>query len=241
MFSRVPRRAIAAGLFIVQLSCASIAYAVPELTFKGTGLAGTNAGTHTNVSAVGLLYNNAGVTVGGFTPGTFGNSFTVQPTANGSYDSAFIIGGIVNNNPIAAGSTINISFDFSLAKTGAGNVTWKLRFADEINAPAMSLASSTEIATGLLSSASNTFTGSGTYTFTSGVSVGADTRTFLEVIYTGSIGDNITGTMTDNGYGGSGITIGSIAIPEPSTYALLLGLGVMGVVGLRRYRASRAA
>lgn len=220
------------------LFCATSAGA--QSTFTANGLAGENGGAHTDVYAVGLLYNNFGTVSDGITGVTFGNNFNIVSSTAGTYDSAFIIGGTITGATLSAGTTISIAYDFTLAKNAAvsGDVSWSVKFSDLVNNPGNSMTGASTLATGTLSAASAGFSGEGNYDFVTGVSSGTSFRLFVEVSYSGASSAAVTGTMNNMGYGGQGFTIGSAsAVPEPSTYALIVGLGVLGCAAWRRQRA----
>ncbi len=216
-----------------------------QTTFVANGIAGSNAGAHTDVAATGpSLYNVTGPTASGITGLTFGNSFTITPTVSGPYDSAFIIGGDFNGDSLSAGTMLAFTYDFTLAKNAFvdGNVNWYLKFSDSVNNPGLGVGGASLVASGTLTGAganSAVFSGSGTYTFSTGVTTSDTFRAFVEAAYTGTVSGVdkpiVTGTMTQTVYGGGGITIS--AIPEPSTYAAFAGLGVLGLAVWRRRRA----
>jgi hypothetical protein len=212
-----------------------------QTTFLANGLSGSVAGVSTFTGAVGLLYNNTGPSSNNITGQTFGNSFDIHHDVGpGTADTAFIIGGVFGGSPITAGTNLAISYNFSLAKNAFvdGDVNWFLKFSDSVNNPGLSVGGASLIASGTLSGAgatSSAFSGSGSYNFTSGVTSGDTFRAFIEVVYSGSIAmqpPTVTGTMNNTGFGGEGITIA--AIPEPSTYGVLFGLGALGLAVYRR-------
>jgi hypothetical protein len=104
--------------------------------------------------------------------------------------------------------------------------------------PGMSISTNTNLLTGTISSWSvtpNQFTGALTFNF-----FGLDTKTPSLVSYLGLpagqnwsfSGTEITGTA---GHGAFSTDIANTAIPEPGTL-LLLGFGLVGLVGVRRYK-----
>jgi hypothetical protein len=216
-----------------------------QTVFLVTGLSGSVAGAPTSVAANGpALYNITGLTSNNITALTFGNGFTMTATGptGGAFDNSFIYGGTISGSSIAAATAMPISYNFTLAKGMVGipgDATWVLKFADSVNT------SNQQIATGTLSAASATFTGSGNYNFTSGVSSGATFLATIQVTYTGNLAMEaplVTGTMTNTGFGGEGITLNATAIPEPSTYAAIAGAAMLGfAVWSRRRRSTTVA
>ena len=212
-----------------------------QTVFMANGLAGSANGASSSVAAAGLLYNVTGPTSDNIQGVTFGNPFTMTGTGpdSGFYNNSFIIGGVLSGDAITAGTTIGISYDFSLAKNAMipGDATWTLRFSDSVNNPSGNVGTSAVVASGVLSSASDSFAGSGTYSFLTGASAGDTFRAFFQVTYNGALAVGppvITGTMSNTGFGGEGLTIS--AVPEPSTYAALAGVGALLITASRRRR-----
>lgn len=231
-----------ACLLVAFLAINSFSSLHGQTVFTANGLAGSANGASTNVAAAGLLYNATGPTSDSIQGVTFGNNFTMTGTGpdSGFYNNSFIIGGVLSGDAIAAGTTIGISYNFTLAKNAmiSGDATWTLRFSDSINNPSGNVGTSAVVASGVLNTASDSFVGSGTYSFLSGVSPTDTFRTFFQVTYNGVLAvgaPEITGTMSNTGFGGEGITIS--AVPEPTTYATLAGMGVLLMAASRRRRS----
>jgi hypothetical protein len=236
----------ATALFIAAVALIGTAGLKAQTVFTAGGVSGAVAGASTNVAATSFdpLYNNFGSTTNGITPVTFGNGFSMIATGPdyGSYNNTFIIGGTISGASILAGSSIGISYDFTLAKNAyiTSDAIWSLKFSDLVNNPSESVGTSSLVASGTLSAASATFIGSGNYNFVSGVSAGTSYRAFIEVTYTGAqaiMPPEVDGMMHNTGFGVEGITIGASAIPEPSTYAAFAGLGVLGFAVWRRRKS----
>jgi hypothetical protein len=127
-----------------------------------------------------------------------------------------------------------LAWDFTLSKQGGsiGTVNWALqvRFTDDV--------SPVTIGSGSLTTGSATFTGTGSYT-TPGLVLGDNSKDFIVFLllsYSMTPGDHLFVGMNSTS---QGITIN--AVPEPSTYAVIFGLGALGFVIVRRTRRSRAA
>lgn len=210
-----------------------------QTVFLATGVSASVAGVSSNVVANGpALYNIAGATSNNIAALTFGNGFIMTDSSGngGLYDNSFKIGGTITGSSITASTILPISYDFTLSKdmTGIpGDVTWFLGFSDSANPGGQ------QIATGTLSAASATFTGSGNYNFTN--ASGATFLATFRLTYTGNVtlGPPIaTGSMSNTGFGGEGITLNATAIPEPSTYAAIAGAAMLGFAVWKRRRRS---
>ncbi len=154
-------------------------------------------------------------------------TITTDHTSGGtSVDIGLLFFTTVTNQAIPGSTVIPVSYDFTLSKQVGivGNVGWDL-----------SVFPSTEgfvtFASGTLTTGSATFTGSGNFTTAGPVpaDLSADFNVLLRVFYTTAEDDVLFVGMNS---AGQGVTIN--AIPEPSTYAALFGLGALGFAVLRR-------
>lgn len=164
--------------------------------------------------------------------GVDGNLITASGT--GSITTTLQIFTGVTDVAIPASTYLPLAYDFTLSKQAGtiGTVNWSLQvnFTGD--------GSPVTIGSGSLTSGSATFTGTGSYT-TTGIVAADNTKdfnVFLYLTYTMAPGDNLFVGMNS---ASQGITLN--AVPEPSTYAVLLGLGALGFVIVRRSRRSRAA
>ncbi|MEY4489472.1 MAG: hypothetical protein RIQ79_1980, partial [Verrucomicrobiota bacterium] len=97
------------------------------------------------------------------------------------------------------------------------------------------------IDTGFLNTPSGNIAGGSDYVFTSGASAGTEFRVFVEFVFTqpfSVFNNRVDFTSVNTGFGGQGITIGTSTIPEPSSYAALVGLAALGLVTVRRRRCA---
>lgn len=215
-----------------------------QTIFAATGVSGAVNGASTNVAANGpALYNISGPTTNNMTGLTFGNGFTMTATGpdSGTYVNSFSIGGTITGDPIPASTALSVGYNFTLGRNSfvsiPGNITWVLNLKDSTNTV------NQQIATGTLSALSESFTGSGSYSFTSGVSTAA---TFLATFQVTYFGNNpmappiVTGSMSNTGFGGGGITLNAAAIPEPSTYAAIAGVVILGFTVWNRRRRTKS-
>lgn len=203
------------------------------------------------VAALGgsAVYADAGPVTNAITAVTFGQGFTVatdgtSPGGTGAWGYQ----GNISGASIPAATTIPISYSFTLGNNGAitSDVDWVLYFRGGAN-------SEIQIASGTLAAptpgvaTSATFSGNAaSYTFTSGATAGVDTyRAYLGLSFTNNLGAMMPGlltvTMADNGFQGPGITLNASAIPEPSTYAALLGGAGLALAAWRRKRGAKSA
>jgi hypothetical protein len=201
-----------------------------------------STGAYVSITAPDFLHHNSGTVVNSFTPVTFGtNSYYDSPgAAFGVSNPGLTLNGAITGTTITAGTVMPVSFNFTLGKNAfvPGTVTWSLTLSDNQNSTPFQIASGS-LTTG--GAASQNFTGTGnSYSFTNGGST-----TFaasLRLTYTsidGGTDPRVTISMANSGFGGGGITFGApSAIPEPSTYAALAGLAVLGLALRRRSQRS---
>lgn len=232
------------ALLVALVSLAGTVGLHAQTVFLANGVSVASSGAATTVAATGALYNNSGPVTNNVTGLTFGHSFSMNATGPnfGSFTNSFKISGSITGSSISAGTALPVSFDFTLARNNLtaipGAITWVLKFSDSVNT------GDQQIATGSFTTPSFTFTGVGSnYVVTSGVSSGATFLATLELTYFGNNAmspPEITGTMSNTGFGGGGITLNASAIPEPSTYAAIAGAVTLGLAVWRR-RAKLAA
>jgi len=141
----------------------------------------------------------------------------------------------ISGDTINATTIIPVAYDFTLTKQAGsiGNVSWMLHA--EIPGD-----DSYVIGSGTLTTSSATFTGSGNYTVLNNVPGDSlwDFKVYLTLSYSPVYQQQLAVIMNS---GSQGFTINAAAIPEPTTYAMIIGLGALGVVIVRRSRRSRAA
>ena len=150
-------------------------------------------------------------------------SVTFTFTSSGSGTAfANLGGGVLSGDVLGSGVTVPIAYDFTLAKTGGVVVTlWA--FSPGFDPNPTSPSSVTGSGVGNFSGTTNFVTGASTTSY----------LPFLQINFSSANnGNTITLTMNP---ATQGIAINATAIPEPSTYAGLLGLAA-GVLALLRRR-----
>ena len=210
--------------------------ATKTLTISNTALT-TLSGTNTNngtiaVNSGSTLLVNGTTTGGAYTissGATFGGTGTIDlSAANGSVT-------IGNGSFLQATSADALTFTLG---TGALNVSGALANASPsmfftLGAPGSSVisATSTNIGSGVLDFSD--------FSFTAGSGFGTGTYTLFTSI-AGTLGSNLTGTVGGLdaiiSQSGNDIILTASAIPEPSTFAALAGVGVIGAALLRGRR-----
>lgn len=228
-----------AVLAIAPLAAVSVAPEAEAQTLFGTpGLNITTGGSGASTSASfpsGSRFYFQGSATNNLTTTRLGVDGTFTTTSSGSADPYLHLFSAVLNADIPISTVIPISYDFTLSKQVgiAGNVNWFLNA--EIDSSSYVL-----LASGTLTGGSTTFTGSADYTTTANVlsSGSNDVNLYLSFSYTTANGDVLFVGMDS---ASQGFTINATPIPEPSTYAMLFGLGALGFVIIRRSRRSRAA
>jgi hypothetical protein len=228
-----------AVLAIAPLAAVSLApEAKGQTIFANIGLnSSASSGASVNLSfPSGSRFVIQGATVGDLTSARIGVDGTITTTSGGpsNITTTLQFFTTITNQDIGASSVIPLAYDFTLSKQAGtiGNVNWSLHTQITGDGSAQMLAN------GTLTTGSNTFTGTGNYT-TQGLVTGNggnDFSVFLYLTYTMTAGDVLFVGMNS---ASQGVTIA--AVPEPSTFALIFGLGALGFVIVRRSRRVRAA
>lgn len=238
-----------------QFSFRSLAFVLSAGMLCGVKLAGqtvfnvnnlapiVSTGAYVSITAPDTLFQTDGPVSGGITPRTIDTNiyFDSPGPSFGASNPGFIFNGMIYGTPISPNTTIPISYSFNLSRNAyvGSAVVWTLVFYDNVNTTPIVIGSGTLSGTG---AATANFSGSGYYNFVSGVS--ATFSAAIELSYTtGQAMGNpqVSVLMVDSGFGGQGITIGSAAgaVPEPSTYAMLMGAATLGVAFWRRRNVGR--
>ena len=177
----------------------------------------------------GNIFSSSSAPVNGITPLRFGvtGTFTTTGTTGGtSLIETLTVYTRVTNQAIPAATLIPLTYDFTLEKQVgiAGAVNWTL--SAQISGEGV-----TNIASGTLTGASATFTGSSSYTTAGEILANGSNDFFfyLNLNYTTALSDVLSVGMNP---ASQGYTLN--AVPEPSTYALLSGLGALGFVAILR-------
>lgn len=229
-----------AVLAIAPLAAVSVAPEADAQTIFGTPGLNVSATSGATFVSGGIFPEGNRFLFGGGAPnnvtttrfGVDGNLITVD--GGGSITTTLQIFTGVTTVAIPASTYLPLSYDFTLSKQAGsiGTVNWTLQVSFTGDGSPVTIGS------GSLNSGSATFTGTGSYT-TSGIVAADNTKdfnVFLLLSYSMSPGDNLFVGMNS---ASQGITIN--AVPEPSTYAVLLGVGALGFVIVRRSRRGRAA
>ena len=156
-----------------------------------------------------------------------GVSYTLAATSGGTSVRRGLDFSSTASVPFSGGGSFPVAYSFTFGTSGTiTTFSWTLNLQTNGVDGLQTIASESAVSAG-------TFFGTGSYSVTNGATISSYT---LELItsYNSGVGDTLTITM--NQAAGQGIALNATAIPEPSTFAGLLGLAA-GVLALfRRWR-----
>jgi hypothetical protein len=228
-----------AVLAIAPLAAVSLAPEAGAQTLFGTP--GFNVGYGTGSASITENFPEPnrfrfpGSAVNNLTTTRLGVDGTLTTTGSGNATVTLEVFSAISNLNIPASTVIPLDYDFTLTKQAGtiGNVAWSLNV--QITGQGI-----TSLASGTLTTGSATFTGSGNYT-TSGLVVADNSKNILFLLslnYSSPTASDVLAFQMNSA--SQGYTINAVAVPEPSTYAVILGLGALGFVALRRSRRPAA-
>jgi len=201
-----------------------------------TNSAGTVYVTGLNFSGGGVFYFSGGAGANNINlrrVGTTGYFYT-ESGAGTSANVTLSLFSTISGDPINPTTIIPVAYDFTLTKQSGsiGNVSWMAHA--EIPGDDAYL-----IGSGTLTTASATFTGTGNYTVLDTILgyTASDFKVYLTLTYSTAYQQELAVIMNSSS---QGFTINAAAIPEPSTYAMIFGLGALGFVIIRRSRRAAA-
>lgn len=230
-----------AVLAIAPLAAVALAPEAKAVAATAFGTPGINIGYNTGSALIsdtfpsGSKFHFPGTAANNLTTTRLGVDGTFYTSGGGSAIITLTVFSSISLLDIPGSTAIPLAYDFTLSKQAgiAGNVTWNL--ASHITSDNF-----VNIASGTLTTGSATFTGTGNYTTTGNVV--ADNSRNLEFIlslnYNSASGDILAVQMNS---ASQGFTANAVAVPEPSAYGMLLGLGALGFLIVRRSRRARAA
>jgi hypothetical protein len=227
-----------AVLAIAPLAAVSLAPEAEAQTIFGqmspSGFSFANA-SGGNGLASGSFFTSALTETNGIIGVKFGYpSYNLTTNSPGGGQSAFVYFG--NSSPpsgtLLNGSSFTVAYDFGITPGSGITITgWQLSV--KIHADAFAV-NQTETFTG----SPGSYSGSGTFLVSQDLNnldqIDVELRIDFNAV---SSGNNFTVVMNEGA--NQGIYLN--AIPEPSTYAMIFGLGALGFVIVRRSRRSRAA
>ena len=203
------------------------------LGVSGNGGNGSGADFTRQLFSLTAPYLLQGTTTNDQTPWTLGGGFRSNSPDGGTATQDYLLSVNTHGATLGAGTDLPFTYDFTFNKDSnvVGDVTWVLYLSDSVDTSLVSYA------TGTLSGSSQDFTGSGTFHLTSAVPAGTNLRADFLTTFTALPTGEAQGTM----FSGTpqGITFlvpATSAVPEPSTYAALAGVAMLGLAIWQRRR-----
>ncbi|MBP7482707.1 MAG: PEP-CTERM sorting domain-containing protein [Lacunisphaera sp.] len=178
---------------------------------------------------------NANVTSVRFGTGGVFETLSAHSSGGDYADNILQLTLFLSGSDLLSGASLSLGYDFTLTKQAGtiGDVTWSLDVEFENNGRFT-------IGNGTLTTSSATFSGNSPSSYNIVSTLEGDGTKFvafyLDLDYDTDTGDELLVVMNSST---QGFTIS--AIPEPSTYAAIFGLGALGFVIVRRSRRVRAA
>jgi len=206
-----------AAVTLVNTARAQVVFSVPGGSSGGTNTFGPPP-TPTNFfsSALGSLNNITGEKQG--------VSFAFSTYSGGAGTARAFLGGGSVTGTLPANTVIPVAYSFTLGATGGLTVSsWTLTLS--INGATQTIAAG--------GAGTGVFAGSGNYTVGGSPVVGSFFDPQLAINFTTPSGEALTLTMDSNT---DGFAINATAIPEPTTYAAVFGVGALGIALIRRWR-----
>lgn len=223
---------LARALGLAALAATPLFGQTVTLTWNFTDLNATvDTGAPINFSLSGFSIGNTFGTVATPISTTSASSGYTGSTGTGNIGNAVAIGALntatsayyeLTFTPLAGYAIQLVDFDFGTRSTATGPQAYNLR--SSIDGFASDVTSGTITNTSVWAFKDNTF---------ASVTGAADTAVTLRLYTSGGAGSPASGTINSR-LDDIAVQVGAVAIPEPSTYAAILGVATLGVVAWRR-------